>query len=381
YYTDRSTADIYKYYDDARVMYNALWDQPEDYFRMVFGIGNDNDYFNGKYYSNMNHWFRVWETVVYNDNHTIIRWNAVVMLFSGGNFHVHTVFMCFFSFLGTWFILKALARFLPEGKRKWFAFVLFLFPSYIFWTSGVLKEGLLIFGGGIVLFLAIESMARSLRWYEWIIGFGCVYLLFHLKSYFLLALLPGWVGYVWCCSVQVKRVWIPFFIIFATGIMAFVLLPYINPDYHMGGVFKQKQDDFYRLASFMNSGSIISIPQLDGSYADLLLKSFPAFFNGLFRPLPGESFSPLVVISSLETLFPMSVVIYLLIKRPVIDKADLSLVFFLLSFITILMVFSGLVTPVLGALVRYRVPCLPFIVFLGVYFLPEKIIPSFLRKK
>ena len=44
-YTDRLTADIFKYFDDSAVLYAALWDQPGDFFRMLFGIANDTDYF------------------------------------------------------------------------------------------------------------------------------------------------------------------------------------------------------------------------------------------------------------------------------------------------------------------------------------------------
>src|SRR5690349_1470874 len=55
YYTDRSTADIYKYFDDSKVMYDALRTHPADYFRMLFAVGNDNAYFDQSYYSHMNY--------------------------------------------------------------------------------------------------------------------------------------------------------------------------------------------------------------------------------------------------------------------------------------------------------------------------------------
>ena len=37
YYTDRATADIFRYFDDAEIMYQSLFDKPYDFFRMLTG--------------------------------------------------------------------------------------------------------------------------------------------------------------------------------------------------------------------------------------------------------------------------------------------------------------------------------------------------------
>src|SRR5258708_7292791 len=59
YYPDRQTADIYKYFDDSKIIFSAFKNHNYvDYLKMVSGIGNDNTYFNETYYSKMNHWFR-----------------------------------------------------------------------------------------------------------------------------------------------------------------------------------------------------------------------------------------------------------------------------------------------------------------------------------
>src|SRR5688572_1753849 len=49
YYPDRHTADIYKYFDDSYHMTRALWEHPADFFKMLFGIGNDSPYFHDHY--------------------------------------------------------------------------------------------------------------------------------------------------------------------------------------------------------------------------------------------------------------------------------------------------------------------------------------------
>src|ERR1035438_7336814 len=37
-YTDRLSADIFKYFDDGKILYNTLFSKPLDYFKMLFGF-------------------------------------------------------------------------------------------------------------------------------------------------------------------------------------------------------------------------------------------------------------------------------------------------------------------------------------------------------
>lgn len=68
-YTDRTTADIFKYFDDSAVLYGALWQHPGDLLRIFTGISNDSPYFDAHYYGVMNNWVRRFENNVYNDSH------------------------------------------------------------------------------------------------------------------------------------------------------------------------------------------------------------------------------------------------------------------------------------------------------------------------
>jgi hypothetical protein len=91
-------------------MTNALFTQPADGLRMLFAIGNDTPYFTEHYYSAMNNWVRQYESNLYNDAHTMIRFNAVLRLFSFGHYHVHTVFASFISLIGLVALLWRLAN-------------------------------------------------------------------------------------------------------------------------------------------------------------------------------------------------------------------------------------------------------------------------------
>src|SRR6185437_8996043 len=47
YYPDRQTADIYKYFDDSKIIFSSVQNHHyTDYFKIMSGIRNDNVYFN-----------------------------------------------------------------------------------------------------------------------------------------------------------------------------------------------------------------------------------------------------------------------------------------------------------------------------------------------
>lgn len=156
YYTDRNTSDIYKFYDDAKCIYRALPQHPIHYLQMVFGINTIADYLK-PYYDQMHNWYEPWNGARFHDNKLIIQLNALLYLFSFGYYNVHTVFMCFLSFKGLAAIYKTFSSFLSD-KLTELTLAVFLIPSVLFWGSGVLKEGLIIFSLGMLIYTLNKSL-------------------------------------------------------------------------------------------------------------------------------------------------------------------------------------------------------------------------------
>jgi hypothetical protein len=68
----------------------------------------------------------------------------------------------FFSWIGFWglfFFYRAFSIAVPEGRRRLYAYLVFLLPSLIFWPSGVGKEAWMVMGLGLSAF----GVARVLR--------------------------------------------------------------------------------------------------------------------------------------------------------------------------------------------------------------------------
>ncbi|MEI6764794.1 MAG: hypothetical protein WCM76_04075 [Bacteroidota bacterium] len=359
YYTDRNTADIFKYFDDSKVMYDTLFTKPRDFFQMITGIGNDTPYFN-QYYHQMNNWFRVFESNIYNDSHTIIRVNALMRVFSLGYYNVHTVFMCFLSLTGLVALYKFFVPFMRDRRRELF-FAVFLLPSVLFWGSGVLKEGILIFGMGMLIYYT-DCLVRGkerIKSFLWL--FASTILLLYVKFYVVATLFPLLIAHVWCVKTSYRHALLKYGGVLLIAAVAGLNLHYLLPQFDFVTIAVQKQHDFINLANEVKSGSIIGMAPLEYSWISLLKNTPQAFFNVLFRPFIFESGSPLFLLAGAENIMIIFIAVVCLIYanfRPV-NKGILS---FALIFALFTLALTGLITPVIGAIVRYKVPALPFLI-------------------
>ena len=375
YYTDRSTADIFKYFDDSKIMYDALFQKPSDFFRMLFGIENNSAYFDKTYYTTMNNWYRVYDSNIYNESHTIIRFNALIRIFSFGYYHVHTVFICFLSLSGLTAVYKLVTTHI-KNKNKELIFGIFLLPGVLLWGSGVMKEGLIFFGLGFLIYHFFKFINKpQLLSFLWIIS--CCILIYYTKLYILIITIPILIAHWWTKKTNYKYAFLKYIsvsiLLFLTGLH----LHYIFPGLNTIAILVTKQRDFIGLAKSMNSGSLIEIPIITDSIWSLIKNSPTAFFNTFFRPFIFEAnsiFSFFAAIENLLIIFFLIVSLFF-IKFKGINKSIFYSCLFAVIFMFIL---TGLITPVMGAIVRYKVPALPFLMILLIQLIDkEKMIQKF----
>ena len=187
-YENENTGDINKYHKAGLVLYSAMEENPADYFKMVSGICADEPQLE-YYYDKADYWYKGWNYGLLNDNRTVIRYNALLDLFTQGNLWLNLIISAFVAFCGAYFLALAMLGFC-NGKR-WIAVVpAFLVPSVVFWSSGMMKECLVMFSVGILMF-AWTSMCRKFGVHKLLIVLLSAWLLFLSKFYVLLAMLPG----------------------------------------------------------------------------------------------------------------------------------------------------------------------------------------------
>jgi hypothetical protein len=359
YYPDRSTADIFKYFDDSKVMYDALFTNPADFFQMLTGINNDSPYFE-MYYNQMNYWYRVYESNIYNDSHTIIRLNALLRLFSFGYYNVHTVFMCFFSLAGLTGIYRFFAAALSDRKPI-LLIAVFLLPSVLFWGSGVLKEGLLFFGLGMLLWHTQLLLNKKKILLSLFMIAGALILLLYTKFYIITLMLPLLVAYVWCGLRASKHTLLKYLTVMGGFLFLGLNLHFIFPQYDFVHILVHKQHDFLALSQSVQSGSSIAMQPLEDSFLSLLINIPEALYNSMFLPWFFQGGSPLILMAGLENLLVMLFAMFCVFMSKF--RINHSSLFWLCVFFSLgIFALTGLTTPVVGAIVRYKVPALPFLI-------------------
>jgi hypothetical protein len=449
YYTDRSTADIFKYFDDSKIMFDALYTRPLDFLQMLTGIGNNAPRFDA-YYNQMHNWVKVYDSNLYNDSHTIIRFNALLRIFSFGYYQVHSVFLCFLSLSGLVAIYRCFAPFL-KGKYILAIVCIFLFPSVLFWGSGVLKEGILFYGMGMLIYHWFKLCYGKITVYSlaWITF--CLILLLATKFYILVSLVPGLIYIFWIAKSNRNLLFLKFCVVIICYGGLGLGVKYFIPAYDPLQVLAIKQQDFLSLARggiflkndtavvFLSqdqramdliktddpkiwhirtgasycywhdynadvdtlfgtqpavptdyrmenevprSGSLIYVKPLKPTLSSFVSSLPMAWINTLFRPFPSEARSPLLIPAALEIFIYILFFIMCLMYRKK-EGIQTEYVLFCFSFVFILFAITGLTTPVLGALVRYKIPGIPFLMLAFLFLLDEKALVRafpFLRK-
>jgi len=355
YYYPPGSADIFNYFNDSKVLHSALAINPYDYLSMITGIGDDAPHLM-HYYDKMNFWLKDFNYNMFNDNKTVIRFNAIVMLFSFKNIFVHTYIINIFSLAG----LVGIYRFLRQiikTKKLIALIVVALPPSLLFWGSGLLKEGIVLFALGMLLF-AIAQISRNQYSYRpyFILMFALAVFSIS-KFYVLLAVIPAMLSFY--AAKTTGKDWLAFLSVHLLLLIGIFILPYIGlPD--IPELISKKQHDFINYVHSLNHvGSYIESPKLSTNFWDFILHGFRGLFITLFRPHPFEVHNLATIPATLENVITALLIIASLIFRN--KQLHTKSLLFLMSFTVILFALAGMTTPVLGALVRYKIPAQPFL--------------------
>lgn len=367
YYTDRSTSDIYKYFDDGKVIYNVLKESPADYLKLVTGIGADDPKLD-HYLDDTKNWHEQsgeWLNLIkvknfnyFNANRLVTRFNAVVMIFSQGNIYVHVVFMCFLGLIGGIALFRALAQFY-QGKEKLLLFLIFLLPGVLFWQSGVLKEGLLIFFTGLFIyhFFTIFNKPKPLIH----IAIAIIALLFIIlcKYYVALAMAPGIVAYTWFGLAGKQNAGYKFAFTYLGLMLGMVVILYAAPKYNPLNTLCDKRDESIKSAVYGEAKELLFTDKVAPNPATVAGKLPEVIKLSFVEPLKLTT-SPLILMATLENLLVLGLILLFIIYAQ--RRIESPAVFwFLVSYAGIILFVICFTTPVSGGLVRYKTAGIPFL--------------------
>lgn len=370
FYRDRNTADVFKLFDDAKVLFDVYKKSPEDFIQLLFGLDSSSPYYDA-YTQKMANWSKGSSSGlgILNDNRTLIRINAVIMFVSYKAYAVHVLVFSFISTLGFIKIYRAFHPFF-ERRENWLFVAVFLIPSVLCWSSGVLKEALLFYLIGVLVSLFIHKKPFSnLKHYFILIVLVVCFIA--LKIYILLAFIPGILA--WLLVRKFNRISISLTYLLVLGFMAITtwIVSAIVPSLDVVSHLSFMQQNMLRLAFYNDSGSIVEMQPLQPELWSYLRNLPEGLINAAFRPGFLDAQNSLQLLAAFENAFIIICMILSigLFKRPENRIAE-DTAWFCFSFVLVLYTIMGLSTPILGALIRYRMPALPFL-FIGMLLITD----------
>jgi hypothetical protein len=350
FYPERNLADVFKYFDDANVIYENGAANGLSLWHVFSGIGFErNSEYANLLLHNTHHFDKKGGGCLESNHLIVIRANLLLRSISGGNIFIHSLWFSFLSFIGFTGVYQFLEKWF-SSKLLFLKIVLFCFPSLLFWSSGLLKEALLFLGLGLALFSFEQFYFREKKFLLFLFALASLFTWF-LKPFVCIAFISALLFFV--LYRFSKRA---FYVSFITCFL--LVLSFASK---LSDELISKRSEFVQVARGNKSGSIVDSEfYADKSIGQLLAITPKSLFAVFFEPVCFRDFSLLQFPFLMESLF---LIFSLILFLRYIDfrNSDKSLLIFLVFFSLLQMMIIGWSVPIVGAIVRYRVTATPFI--------------------
>jgi hypothetical protein len=371
YYRGGDTLD---YHLSALAMKNLFYYSPEKYFKILFGPISMQTYLN---YFNFETCYPETSLIRKEANFTVVRVASLFQIFLGKSILATNLIFARIAYTPLFKLYELFNRYFPGNQKSMANAVLFM-PSVAIWGSGIMKDTIVMTAlcWMIVLFdqVAIQKLKISLSRFAGIVF--AVFMIFMVKSYILIALAPGliiWFNFQRLQNLKSSFIRILLFPAILFGSLA-AFLSFYQANSELFGVYGADQvfehaalvqQDLVREEAY--GGNKFDIGAFDPSLAGVTSKIPAAVTAGLFRPFIWESGSGVTIFfSGLENTFILGLFILALLRQRIVGffsftfSHPLLILGFIFSFF---LAFSiGLTTANFGALVRYKIPLVPFFI-------------------
>jgi hypothetical protein len=358
--------DTVNYHYTACALVDVLIDSPPDFFYLYFGSPKVSEF----YLINSNYSFTYWVNDEY--AYFVSKCFVPIVLVCFKSYMASALVVAALCYLGVWRLFLLFVNEFPRLEKQFTWSILYI-PSVVFWGSGIMKDS--------ITFSATCFYAHGFYWFftqrkfkvKYVVSlvFGA-YMLLSIKPYILFALLPG--SILWFIALRVTRIRNAFIKVMigptlvAVGIVAAVYVLQELGDslgkYSIEKVIKTASGAQQDLKQSYYGGNTFDIGDYDASITGMLSVSHKAIFAALFRPTLLDVRNVVMALSAIENTFILGFCIYLLVKLKffrffgLITKHPLLMFSFIFS---IFFAFSvGVSISNFGALVRLKIPAIPF---------------------
>lgn len=309
------------------------------------------------------------------NNYMIVRITALLSFLSFQKYLILNLFFSMLSFSGVWRLYRFFYEQYPHLHKQLAIAILYL-PTFVFWSSGILKDPVCTGALGWLTYALYETFYKKKDLLKNImIIFVSGYLLYVIKVYILISYVPFFFLFLVLKNVnliksRVLRIgFVVGLIVVAITMFTTVMAQLAGTLGAYGGDDVTKNISIYQkaYAEQEDVGSSFSLGvEYDGSVQSLLKIAPAAVVATLFRPFIWESKKISTLFSSIESMFIMFFTLSVLYKAGPVNFirsiAKDPAVLYCLLFSLLFALFVGATTANFGTLVRYKIPCMPFYV-------------------
>ena len=365
--------DMQGYLSDANQFYVLFTQNPVQFIKLIIGLHVPENSIN-EFYSHLTSWFTSGYSNQYNDARSVVRFHALIRLFSNGNDWIHLLWSNVFCLMGMIALIKFIAHQRIQSSTFYqFALLLLFIPNVFIWSSAIMKEPLLIFAMGMTLrsFQCWNDEKTFSNLLKLLIFVSCFLLV---KSFWLLAFLPGML--IWALFPQMKKSLMMITLSYVVSLLIVLLVGEVMLSFNLPDLLFGQQRNMWRFAVFMHSGSLVHPLSFAPNPMSFLLHIPEAFFYGMFQPWPWQLAKWFYFPLSIENfIFPVMVAfsIYKLNRNG--NRIPPEIAIALIAGMVIVII-SAFTTPVIGSLIRYRMPGLLLMVLSTLAFLYSRNVNS-----
>lgn len=363
--------DTMSYFYSAVSMSKLAVKDPVGYFTVLFGDNTVDkrdlfDYDTGWPYS-----------YVFYDPRTffVIRFTSVLALVTLNSYLLSTILLATWSYVGIWRCFRTFVSYYPALQKSLAVGFLFM-PSVIFWGSGIMKDTITLSMACAwvhcfdeVVFKKRERMRKGLG----LVFAGAILVL--VKPYIFMVVMPCTL--LWWVLLRVQRLpnavlraaFLPtamvVMLLIAGGLLLVLgdRLDKFAPEAALNTVMVTQSD---MVRSEQYGTGYFNVGPMDGTWGSVLSK-FPIALNAaLFRPYLWEAKSIVMAIGAFENLFLLGLLLWTIIKVgllfPIQVFRNVPIAQFCILFTVVFGFVIGISTPNFGALVRFKIPLVPFFV-------------------
>lgn len=292
---------------------------------------------------------------------------------TGSNYWMMAIYLSVFSFSGFWILSDTLIRLFKVNSLAILS-AFFLFPSVIFWSSGVLKESLISGAIAYCISIALNAVHGTSR-FTFVKIFVLLilsWILFMVKFYYFAVLFAILIPY---CGAKILSLHWELFkhkrsyriIAFLTFMIVFgILATLIHPLLHIDTIVSSLYYNYDTTLKVSKGQNTFVFEGLSTEALSFLPHALKALCNGLFGPFLWQSKKIISLIVGIEnTLLLILFATFVLtnFRKDKLKKIDLEEVSLVL-YVSILAIFMAFASPNWGSLVRYKIGYSPFFLLL-----------------